>query len=444
MYKKKILGLFILFFIISVTIPDYALNSANITIDTDNEYTLSVDASIDNVSEDVYAKFTKSKSDAENYYLLIEEDDSGAFEKAYKKLPVASEYYSVSGFNVSLFYEDPEGEKDDQKKKDPVTILVPIPDDSQEHHDHPEDYAFYQLSGGNLKLLDNIKQVSADDVYYVQFDLSSYGTYGFVYRNSDYYDKLEEEEENGDDPDEDNGDDENGDDDWDDNDNNEDENDQDNNQIDEVIPTGDELFDYETDDNDESFIYTGEEDEDFPLEDDSDYEGFYEYGEDDDILYFYGDDEENDDDAPYYYEGQDPSTIRKKQDDSESGENDSASGSGSGGPHSDSKKSSYSSYIIEGDNDEPSVSEVDVKREEAHTGSGSKSGSASGKNSKSNGTSSSNSSGKSKTNASRNSSGGNIIPKTGDTFPVIPLVGLGTVSSIGLIFCIIKLTNKKY
>lgn len=192
-FSLMLLGVFLT---LSYCISGYA--ATKITID-DEEYNIYVDEYPDNISNGIFAKFDKAKKNTDDYYLNLTSDESEEkFEKALSSAKInLDESQLTASFDSILFYTDPEGEKDDAKKTDAVTVLCPVPDDAQEH---PDDCSVYLVSSGKAKLLTPSVYVDEDGIYYVKLSFPTYGTYGFVYNDPDSYEE-EEEEDDEDEPD---------------------------------------------------------------------------------------------------------------------------------------------------------------------------------------------------------------------------------------------------
>ena len=270
--------------IFSIVFPYSSIKA--VTIDSDNEYNLPVGDYPGDVSNTVYAKFKKAKKDFEDYTLNLYEDDEEVFVNAAKNSGITVDDYTLAtGFTTELIYLDPDS-GDEIIKKENVTVLCPIPDDAQEHY---EDCKFYSVSSGKLKLISPQIVKDDDDVIYQQFDLPTYGMYGFVYHTEEYYEERDDDDnENNDD-----------------NDDNDYDNDDDDNQEETIVkrndepiePEDDDRFDYTDDELDDDEFEYSDEDFDLDADDDSDipdgYDSDAEDGEDDD------------DDEPYYYDEDD-------------------------------------------------------------------------------------------------------------------------------------------
>lgn len=175
--------------VIALVLPSsYAFAAQHIEID-DDEYNLLVDEYPDGIGEGIYAKTKNKKSDIDDYYLNLSSDDSEpVFEAALKKSGIGLNNRLTCSMDAALYKV---GEDDDKKVTDAIELLLPLPDDIQEH---PEEATLYQVSGGSAKPV-NGTLVECDDVYYIQFSLSSYTTYGFVYTDPEVLEEEDEDED---------------------------------------------------------------------------------------------------------------------------------------------------------------------------------------------------------------------------------------------------------
>lgn len=271
MKKRLAAGLILLVMLFIFPSAAYAA----LSIDED-EYDLYVDEYPDDISINVYAKFAKNKADPENYYINLTEATE-AFNDALSKAGISTGAdQKTCGFTSSLWYMDPEGEKDDAKKTDSTVIYCPIPDDAQEH---PKDCKLYSVASGKAKPVNTAFETSDDDTVYVK--LSAYGTYGFVYKDPETYEDDEsDDEDDGSGDEDDSGDD-----------------DSDFDPDDDSDGDGDDDSDFDPDDD-----FDDEDDGDFDDEDDFDDDEFDDdsfdsdddFGDDDDDFYY--------DDSEYYYD----------------------------------------------------------------------------------------------------------------------------------------------
>lgn len=269
--KKLHLKLILLTAVLAVLAFSQTVTAATLDL-TDDEYDLYIDEYPDEISECVYAKFSKSKSDVDDYYINLSYDDgSDNFENSLNKSGIRlSDNELMCSFTPSLWYVDPDGEADDRKKTDSIVLYCPLPDEAQQH---PADCTAYSVASGKAKKLGTPFETNSDDVVYVKLELPPYSTIGFVYRSEDSYEDEDDSDEDSDEPDEpdepdnddgDDGFDDPGSDDDPDNDGEEDDDDPDDD--------GDEEPDPDDEDTDESFR---DNDEDFYYDDD---EYFYDDG----------------------------------------------------------------------------------------------------------------------------------------------------------------------
>lgn len=182
--------------LIFTTPQNFALAASEITID-DDEYNLYVDEYPYDINEGIYAKFRTSKSNYDDYYLNLSSDESDdVFTAALDRSNInyTSDDKLFCSMTAALYRIDDE---EDRKVTDTIILLLPVPDDAQEH---PEDAVLYMVSSGSARKVDSTLVV-CDDIYYNQFTLSSYTTYGYVYNDPYSYeeddegDDVEEEEE---------------------------------------------------------------------------------------------------------------------------------------------------------------------------------------------------------------------------------------------------------
>lgn len=215
--KEKLLRILTLLTIVCVIIANSNLSTAlavpNIIID-DEEYNLYVDDYPDDISNGIYAKFKSAKSNVDDYYLnLTSVEDNSDFEKALKSGGVTlTDKNIATAFTTTLYLS---GEDDDIKKTDAVEVLIPLPDDTQDHY---QDCELYIVSSGKAKPASYKLVVDADELFYAQLSLPTYTTYGFVYNDPASYDEDEEDEEDDEDEDDEDGEDDYLDEDEDDND----------------------------------------------------------------------------------------------------------------------------------------------------------------------------------------------------------------------------------
>lgn len=268
--KKLHLKLILLTAVLAVLAFSQTVTAATLDL-TDDEYDLYIDEYPDEISECVYAKFSKSKSDVDDYYVNLSYDDgSDNFENSLNKSGIRlSDNELMCSFTPSLWYVDPEGEADDRKKTDSIVLYCPLPDEAQQH---PADCTAYSVASGKAKKLGTPFETNSDDVVYVKLELPPYSTIGFVYRSEDSYEDEDDSDEDSDEPDEpDEPDNDDGDDGFDDPDD-DDPDDDGEEDDDDPDDDGDEEPDPDDEDTDESFR---DNDEDFYYDDD---EYFYDDG----------------------------------------------------------------------------------------------------------------------------------------------------------------------
>lgn len=165
-----------------------ALAASTIEID-DDEYNLYVDEYPDGIGEGIYAKMKSSKSDIDDYYLNFSSEDSeDTFAAAVKKAGIGMTDKLTCSMTAAMYKIT---DDEDKKVSDTAIVLLPVPDDSQEH---PEEAKLYMVSSGTAKPV-SATLVECDGVYYNQFTLSSYTTYGYVYTDPETLSEDEEEEE---------------------------------------------------------------------------------------------------------------------------------------------------------------------------------------------------------------------------------------------------------
>ena len=177
-----------------------AAGAISVTID-DEEYNVYTDNFPDPIGDDVYAKFTSSVKDVEEYYLYFDQDAAEeSFKTALDKNKIEYNEDFICYMKTFLYKYSEEGD-DTSVTSQKLEIYFPLPLDTQEH---PEDCAFYKLSSGKLTQVYPLQLYKIDDIYYIKMtmtsstDYSSY--YGFVYNDPESY---TEEDEDGDDEDED-------------------------------------------------------------------------------------------------------------------------------------------------------------------------------------------------------------------------------------------------
>lgn len=193
MKRRLTLSFFITILIFSLALPQRTYAFPLINLDDSDEYSLYVDEYPGEVSNGIAAKFNKAKSNVDDYYLNLEAYDEDDFLSALLKGGIKlTEDQLVCAFTATLWYVDPEGEKDDAKKTDSVTVYCPIPDDAQEH---PEDCSFYSVSSGKATPAKVTQYTDDLDVIYVKLEFPTYGTYGFVYNDPDSYEDDEDNED---------------------------------------------------------------------------------------------------------------------------------------------------------------------------------------------------------------------------------------------------------
>ena len=390
--KKLLLWLFITVFFTSALIPASVIKAMD-AFDTDDVENRTVECY--SYDYDAYARLSVSDKKAENYTMYFEEDTGEDFENALKKAGEdISELYIYQAYTLQLVYENDDG--DELNKATKTTIYCSLPNDMQD----PEYYKYckiYTYAGNSSKLLidaggratnTSVKLVLGDDdQYYFQFEYPSITRFGFYYPDPAF---LEE------DPDDENGDDE--DEDEDDEDDEGDDDDDDEGDDDNVVihhddenndPPDDDKFDWNDDPDltDDDFEESDEDDKDWDNEDDDD------DGDDDDD----DEDDEDDDDekVPYYYE--DDNGGYYKGGSSEKNDDE--------GSDSDSEYYNNSKVL---DN----TGSTEYNWDDVNSSSSSK------------------------------SSSGSAIPRTGDDFPLVPTVCIGSASLLLFCICLRKILKK--
>ena len=185
-----------------------AADAASITID-DEEYNLYTDNFPDPIGDDVYAKFTSSVSDVDDYYLYFDQDVAEeSFKTALDKNNIDYDEDFICYMKTFLYKYSDEGD-DVSVTSSKLEIYFPLPLDAQEH---PDDCSFYKLSSGKLTQVYPLQLYNIDDVYYIRMTMTSStdysAIYGFVYNDPESYaeddsdsDDYEDEDEDEDDPD---------------------------------------------------------------------------------------------------------------------------------------------------------------------------------------------------------------------------------------------------
>ena len=183
-----------------------AADAVSITID-DEEYNLYTDNFPDPIGDDVYAKFTSSVSDVDDYYLYFDQDVAEeSFKTALDKNNIDYDEDFICYMKTFLYKYSDEGD-DVSVTSSKLEIYFPLPLDAQEH---PDDCAFYKLSSGKLTQVYPLQLYNIDDVYYIRMTMTSStdysAIYGFVYNDPESYaeddsDSDDYEDEDEDDPD---------------------------------------------------------------------------------------------------------------------------------------------------------------------------------------------------------------------------------------------------
>ena len=182
-----------------------AANAINVTID-DEEYNLYTDNFPDPIGDDVYAKFTSSVKDVEEYYLYFDQDAAEeSFKTALDKNKIEYNEDFICYMKTFLYKYSEEGD-DTSVTSQKLEIYFPLPLDAQEH---PEDCSFYKLSSGKLTQVYPLQLYNIDDIYYIKMTMTSstdYSAfYGFVYNDPESYaeeddgDEYEDDDEDEDD-----------------------------------------------------------------------------------------------------------------------------------------------------------------------------------------------------------------------------------------------------
>ncbi len=154
---------------------------------SDDEYNLYVDEYPDGIGEGIYAKTKSAKKDIDDYYLNLSSDESEEkFASAVNKAGISTKGKLLCSMDAALYKIT---DDEDKKVTDTVEVLLPVPDDVQEY---PEEAVLYMVSGGTAKPV-SATLVECDEVYYNQFTISNYTTYGYVYTDPDTLEGEEEE-----------------------------------------------------------------------------------------------------------------------------------------------------------------------------------------------------------------------------------------------------------
>lgn len=178
-----------------------AASAKKITIDED-EYDLYTDNFPDPIADDVYAKFSGSVKDHEEYYLMFDQDlAEESFKTALDKNKVNYDEDYICYMKCQLFKYA--GENDDDDKlitSQKLEIYFPLPDDAQEH---PEDCAFYKLASGKLTQVYPLQLYEIDEINYIKMTMTSSADfsafYGFVYTDPYSYEDEDEDDDDEDD-----------------------------------------------------------------------------------------------------------------------------------------------------------------------------------------------------------------------------------------------------
>lgn len=190
LFKRSLCSLSVIGLILSLLCTGPAYASYQLIEPSNDEYNLYVEDYPDNIYNEIYAKFRTTKSNTDDYYLNLSSDESeSTFTSALKKSKIGFDEDYISHFTATLWKMT---DDDDKKVTDAVELLIPLPDDTQEH---PEDCTFYSVSGGSAKVVPTTLYMTEDGIYYIKYSLSSYSVYGFVYNDPESYDEEEEADE---------------------------------------------------------------------------------------------------------------------------------------------------------------------------------------------------------------------------------------------------------
>ena len=178
-----------------------------LTID-DEEYNVYTDNFPDPIGDDVYAKFTSSVKDVEEYYLYFDQEAAEeSFKTALDKNKIEYDENFICYMKTFLYKYSEEGD-DTSVTSQKLEIYFPLPLDVQEHAD---DCSFYKLSSGKLTQVYPLQLYKIDEVPYIKLTMTSatdYSSiYGFVYTDPESYededdsDAYEDEDEDEDEDD---------------------------------------------------------------------------------------------------------------------------------------------------------------------------------------------------------------------------------------------------
>lgn len=186
MKRFKLKNIIVILLAFVLCIPAKAAEAATYMEIDDEEYNLYVDEYPDEIYNNIYAKFKSSKSNYDDYYLnLSSEESHDKFTSALDKAKIGYKNKLVASMTAALYKMT---DDEDKKVTDAIELLLPLPDDTQEH---PEDAALYMVSSGTAKPVSYTLVIDDYDVYYAKFQLTSYTTYGFLYNDPDSYEDEE-------------------------------------------------------------------------------------------------------------------------------------------------------------------------------------------------------------------------------------------------------------
>lgn len=195
MKKRSLVMLLCSLLIVTLVLPALQVPAAakEITIDED-VYNLYTDNFPDPIGDDVYARFTSTVKDVEEYYLNFDQEAAeSSFKTALDKNKISYNEDYICYMKVFLYKYDENGDEDKSVTNQKLEIYFPLPMDAQEH---PEDCNFYKLTSGKLTQVVPLNLYSIDEVNYIKMDMASTdfsSIYGFVYKNPEEY----EEEDDG-------------------------------------------------------------------------------------------------------------------------------------------------------------------------------------------------------------------------------------------------------
>lgn len=190
-HSLRSLGAILVILVLSIGMIQPAFAGEKIVFDED-KYNLYTNEYPDGIYENVYATFSSSVSDPDTYYLnLLSEEAIDKFTAGLKKKGIDYNEDYVTGFEVSMWQETDE---DDKQVYKGASIYIPLPDDAQEY---PNDCTFYKVSGGAASVMPSKIYTDENDINYVLLTVTGKADfapiYGFVY--ADPADLAEEEEE---------------------------------------------------------------------------------------------------------------------------------------------------------------------------------------------------------------------------------------------------------